>query len=53
MSFTTKEEKTLEFKNFIFLTVFLAPLMSILWVSRLGFTSLVTQAVPFQYLPSR
>ncbi|WP_394201982.1 periplasmic nitrate reductase, NapE protein [Shewanella waksmanii] len=37
MSSTSNEEKSLELKIFIFLTVFLAPLLSALLVSGLGF----------------
>ncbi|GIU39536.1 periplasmic nitrate reductase, NapE protein [Shewanella colwelliana] len=37
MSSTSNEEKSLELKIFIFLTVFLAPLLSVLLVSGLGF----------------
>ncbi|MGS0680063.1 periplasmic nitrate reductase, NapE protein [Shewanella sp. 125m-7] len=37
MSSTQNEEKKFEFRIFIFLTVFLAPLLSILLVSGLGF----------------
>ncbi|WP_185826876.1 hypothetical protein [Shewanella canadensis] len=45
MSSTAEEEKSLKLKIFSFLTVFLAPLVSVL----LGFSSLVAQAAPFQY----
>ncbi|ABV87749.1 MULTISPECIES: periplasmic nitrate reductase, NapE protein [Shewanella] len=37
MSSTPNDEKKLEFRIFIFLTVFLAPLLSVLLVSGLGF----------------
>ncbi|MDR8524091.1 MULTISPECIES: periplasmic nitrate reductase, NapE protein [Shewanella] len=37
MSSTANDEKKLEFRIFIFLTVFLAPLLSVLLVSGLGF----------------
>ncbi|GGI84828.1 nitrate reductase [Shewanella gelidii] len=37
MSSASSDEKSLEFKIFIFLTVFLAPLLSVLLVSGLGF----------------
>ncbi|MCS6119960.1 nitrate reductase [Shewanella baltica] len=37
MSASTTKEKSLELKIFIFLTVFLAPLLSVLLVSGLGF----------------
>ena len=37
MSSTPSDEKSLELKIFIFLTVFLAPLLSVLLVSGLGF----------------
>ena len=37
MSASTAEEKSLELKILIFLTVFLAPLLSVLLVSGLGF----------------
>lgn len=37
MSQDTKSEKSLELKIFIFLTVFLAPILSVLLVSALGF----------------
>ncbi|MCC4831527.1 periplasmic nitrate reductase, NapE protein [Shewanella sp. 1_MG-2023] len=38
MSTDPQSEKSLEFKIFIFLTVFLAPILSALLVSALGFT---------------
>jgi nitrate reductase NapE len=38
MSKDTKSEKSLELKIFIFLTVFLAPILSVLLVSALGFS---------------
>ncbi|MCL1142662.1 periplasmic nitrate reductase, NapE protein [Shewanella gaetbuli] len=38
MSQETKDEKSLELKIFIFLTVFLAPILSAALVSALGFT---------------
>ncbi len=37
MGVNTAEEKSLELKIFIFLTVFLAPLLAVLLVSGLGF----------------
>ncbi|MCK7631053.1 periplasmic nitrate reductase, NapE protein [Shewanella sp. JNE10-2] len=37
MSANTAEEKSLELKIFIFLTVFLAPLLTVVLVSGLGF----------------
>ncbi|MCE9678895.1 periplasmic nitrate reductase, NapE protein [Shewanella sp. AS1] len=37
MSSISKEEKSLELRIFVFLTVFLAPLLSVLLVSGLGF----------------
>lgn len=37
MSANTVEEKSLELKIFIFLTVFLAPLLTVVLVSGLGF----------------
>ncbi|MCL1088927.1 periplasmic nitrate reductase, NapE protein [Shewanella profunda] len=37
MSASTAEEKSLELKIFIFLTVFLAPLLTVVLVSGLGF----------------
>jgi|GEM_PF-942876 len=49
MSSTVAEEKSLALKIFIFLTVFLAPLVSVRL--GLGFSSLVAQAAPFQYFP--
>ncbi|UJF21095.1 periplasmic nitrate reductase, NapE protein [Shewanella sp. OMA3-2] len=38
MSKDIKSEKSLELKIFIFLTVFLAPILSVLLVSALGFS---------------
>ncbi|WP_394132659.1 periplasmic nitrate reductase, NapE protein [Shewanella maritima] len=38
MSIDKEKEKSLEFKIFIFLTVFLAPILSALLVSALGFS---------------
>lgn len=45
MSSTSNEEKSLELKIFIFLTVFLAPLLSVLLVSGLGFTIWFSQII--------
>ncbi|MDO6617865.1 MULTISPECIES: periplasmic nitrate reductase, NapE protein [unclassified Shewanella] len=38
MNIDSKTEKSLELKIFIFLTVFLAPILSAILVSALGFT---------------
>jgi periplasmic nitrate reductase NapE len=43
MSPTSTDEKGLEFKIFIFLTVFLAPLLSVLLVASLGFAIWLSQ----------
>ncbi|MGL4447898.1 MAG: periplasmic nitrate reductase, NapE protein [Shewanella sp.] len=43
MGANTAEEKSLELKIFIFLTVFLAPLLAILLVSGLGFAIWISQ----------
>ncbi|ACA86958.1 periplasmic nitrate reductase, NapE protein [Shewanella woodyi] len=45
MSSTASEEKSVELKVFIFLTVFLAPLLSVILVSGLGFAIWFTQII--------
>ncbi|WP_185817656.1 hypothetical protein [Shewanella atlantica] len=42
----SEEEKSVQLKTFIFLTVFLAPFVSV--HLGLGFSSLVVQSAPFQ-----
>ncbi|MBE8168814.1 MAG: nitrate reductase [Shewanella sp.] len=43
MKIISSDEKKLEFKIFIFLTVFLAPLLSVMVVGGLGFAIWISQ----------
>jgi periplasmic nitrate reductase NapE len=43
MSQNKPSEKSTEFKIFIFLTVFLAPILAVLFVSALGFSIWISQ----------
>ena len=45
MSSISNEEKSLELRIFVFLTVFLAPLLSVLLVSGLGFAIWFSQII--------
>ncbi|CAM3351649.1 hypothetical protein [Shewanella violacea] len=51
MSSTAKEEKSLEFKIFTYLTVFLAPLLSVLLVSGLRFAICLPKLCHFNIFP--